>query len=176
MPMPDYLPAVYGEPTIPDSLVFIAITMQDPAAPVAIMGFNTIRRDTGEGPFYIHAATPENIEAEIRKANFAVTGWRIIRYEDIPKDRTYRDSLVDDGKKLHHDMARAKEIHKTHLRVERAPLLAALDVEYQRADERADAKEKKRIADEKQKLRDVTNHPGIGAAQTTADLKLVWPL
>lgn len=176
MPHPDYFPPIYGEPVIPDSMVFIAITMKDPVVPVAIMGFNTVRRDAGDGDLYIYPATPENIEAEIKKSRFEATSWRIIRYEDIPKDRTYRDALKDDGKSLKHDMERAREIHKGHIRLCRQDMLAALDIEYQKADEKADAKEKKRIAKEKQRLRDATDHPDIETAETTEELKAVWPL
>ena len=53
--------------------------------------------------------------------------------------------------------------------------LAALDVEYQHADERGDVAEKARIAAKKQALRDVTADPAIEAAQTPEALKAVWP-
>ena len=51
---------------------------------------------------------------------------------------------------------KAKAITKDRLRLERAPLLQKLDVEYQRADEDADATKKAEVAAEKQRLRDIT--------------------
>ena len=51
---------------------------------------------------------------------------------------------------------KAKAITKDRLRLERAPLLQKLDVEYQRADEAADATKKAEVAAEKQRLRDIT--------------------
>ena len=51
---------------------------------------------------------------------------------------------------------KAKEITKDRLRQERAPLLSALDVAYQRADEAGDAAKKVEVVAEKQRLRDIT--------------------
>ena len=51
---------------------------------------------------------------------------------------------------------KAKEITKNRLRAERAPLLQKLDVDYQRADEAADAAKKAEVVAEKQRLRDIT--------------------
>lgn len=155
--------------------VFIAITFADGS--VGIMQFVT--KDLRAG--WARPATAENVAAEIARSAWdsgktPIKGWRIIRYEDIPKDRTYRNALRDDGANLTHDMPHARELHREHLREARAPLLAALDVEYQRADERGDANTKRDVADRKQALRDVTDHPGIEAAQTTDELKAVWPL
>ena len=53
------------------------------------------------------------------------------------------------------------------------PKLAALDVEYQRADEDNDNQKKQQIRARKQALRDITIHPGIEAAQTPDDLLAV---
>lgn len=172
MPMPKFLPDV--EPNIPDGLVFIALTMVDSNEPVAIMHFPTIRRNQGDMPFYRYPATPENIELEIARANFNVASWRVIRYDEIPKDRTYRNAWADNGTKLHHDMGKARHIHKEHLRIARLAKLADLDVAYQKADEVGDKDEKVRVAQAKQALRDITKHPSIDAAQTVEDLKQIW--
>lgn len=51
---------------------------------------------------------------------------------------------------------KAKAITKERLRAERAPLLQKLDVDYQRADEAADAAKKAEVVAEKQRLRDIT--------------------
>ena len=71
------------------------------------------------------------------------------------------------------NMAKARDIHRQRLREARAPLFNALDVAFQRAMETgADTAE---IVAKKQALRDVTADPAIDAAQTTDELKAVWP-
>jgi len=172
MPMPTLLPII--EPEIPEGYCFVAVTLRDPSLPVAIMGWPTKRRDYPEGPMYDYPITPENVAARIQQERLDVVSWRVIRYEDIPKDRTYRDALADDGTKLHHDMSKAREIHREHLRSFRGKALADLDVEYQRADEKGDKAGKARVVALKQELRDITAHPDIEAAQTTDELKAVW--
>ena len=62
---------------------------------------------------------------------------------------------------------KAKEITKTRLRQERAPLLAAQDVLFQRALETGG--DTSAIVAEKQRLRDVTGL--VGACTTTAELR-----
>ncbi|MEE9905553.1 MAG: phage tail assembly chaperone [Chlorobium sp.] len=69
------------------------------------------------------------------------------------------------------NMPKARGIKRNQLRAERAPMLSALDVEYQQADERKSTTAKKDIAQRKQALRDVTKHPAIEAATTPDDLK-----
>jgi len=62
------------------------------------------------------------------------------------------------------------------MREARAPLLADLDVAYQRADEAEDQGAKRVIATRKKALRDITELPEIEAATTAEELKLIWPL
>jgi hypothetical protein len=176
MPIPNMLPAVYGEPTIPEGYVFIAVTVHDPAAPVAIMGWPTLRRDGPDGTITAYPVTPEAVALRCQQDQLDVKSWRVVRYADIPKDRTYRDAWADVGTAaLVHDLTKAKQIHRTHLRVARQPKLDALDVAYQKADEAGDKAEKKRVAAAKQALRDLPAHPAIDAAQTIEDLRAVWP-
>lgn len=73
------------------------------------------------------------------------------------------------------NMDKARGIHRERLRAIRQPLLDALDVEYQRADESGDANGKKAIAAKKQALRDVTKDPAIDAAMTPEELKAAVP-
>jgi hypothetical protein len=99
--------------------------------------------------------------------------WQVVALDaKIPSDRTFRNAWKAD---LTVDMEKAREIHREHLRQMRAPLLQALDVEYQRADERGDPAEKQRIAARKQVLRDVTKDVAIEAAQTPEELKAAIP-
>ena len=105
------------------------------------------------------------------------TTYSIVDKANIPSDRSYRNAWKFDHnqKKMDHDMAKAKEIHKEKLRVLRAPKLAALDIEYQKADEENNGQLKKQIADKKKALRDVTSDPSIEAAKNIEELKLAIP-
>jgi hypothetical protein len=70
------------------------------------------------------------------------------------------------------DMTKAKEIHKDNIRIAREPLLAALDIEFQRALE-AGASTTDIVA-KKQALRDAPADSGISAATTADELKAQW--
>lgn len=104
-----------------------------------------------------------------------VDSWREVEFSDFPTDRVFREAWRDTGKAVEVDMPIAREIHRGRLREARAPKLAALDVEYMRADEIGDVAKKKEIAARKQALRDVTVYPGIEKAQTPDELKAIWP-
>lgn len=110
----------------------------------------------------------------------------LIARGDIPADHTkvavaatlpprdeFRNAMVWDGRRVVHDMTRAADLRREQLRRERAPFLAALDVEYQRADERGDAAAKAAIAAKKQALRDITADPRLDNATTLAALRAV---
>lgn len=68
------------------------------------------------------------------------------------------------------NMAKAREIKREKIRTQRAPLLAALDVDFMRAVEAGDTAEQARIAAEKQRLRDAPEDPRIEAAKTPEEL------
>ena len=70
------------------------------------------------------------------------------------------------------DMAKAKEIHKTNIREARTPLLAALDIEFQKALETG--ADTSTIVAKKQALRDAPAASGISTAASTDDLKAQW--
>lgn len=74
------------------------------------------------------------------------------------------------------DMTKAREIKRDMIRAERAPLLAALDIEFMRAVEAGDTAKQQEIAAEKQRLRDATKAPAIDSAQTPDELKDLNPL
>ena len=69
-------------------------------------------------------------------------------------------------------MAKAKEIHKKNIRDARAPKLAALDVDFQRALETSSGTAL--IVANKQALRDAPAAAGIATATTTDELKAQW--
>ena len=70
------------------------------------------------------------------------------------------------------DMAKAKEIHKTNIRVARAPKLAELDIEFQKALETSASTTD--IVAKKQALRDAPAASAISSATTTDELKAQW--
>jgi hypothetical protein len=74
------------------------------------------------------------------------------------------------------NLNKAKEIKKDMVRAERAPMLAALDVEFQRALEAGNTGKQAEIVAKKQVLRDATAHTSIVNATTVEQLKAANPL
>ena len=70
------------------------------------------------------------------------------------------------------DMAKAREIHKTNIRRARAPKLAELDIEFQKAQETS--ADTSAIVAKKQALRDAPADSGIESASDDAALKAQW--
>ena len=70
------------------------------------------------------------------------------------------------------DMAKAREIHKTNIRVARKPLLEALDIEFQKALETG--ANTTNIIAKKNALRDAPADSAIAAATDTDSLKAQW--
>ena len=70
------------------------------------------------------------------------------------------------------DMAKAREIHKTNIRIAREPKLAALDIEFQKAQETGASTTD--IVAKKQALRDAPADSDIAAASDTDALKAQW--
>ena len=69
------------------------------------------------------------------------------------------------------NLNKAKNIAKDNLRTERAPVLAALDVQYQRALESGNTTLQTAIVEQKQALRDITAHESIVNAEDANSLK-----
>ena len=99
---------------------------------------------------------------------------RWIDDSELTLDRGFRAAWIDEGG-LKVDMVRARNIHRDRLRALRAPKMAALDIEYMRADEAGNESRKSSIAIQKQVLRDVTDDPKIENALTPEELKAVLP-
>jgi hypothetical protein len=96
----------------------------------------------------------------------------VVENSSIPKKDEFRNAL---GHDLNFDMAKCRGLHIERMRNARTAKLEQLDIDYMRADELGDTAEKKRIADEKQELRDVTSLPAIASAATPEELRAVWP-
>lgn len=177
--------------------VFVAITM-DSDEPLRIMQFVTRGRgsalprgaawDPEKPGWWTREATPDNIISEVSRAFPPVIGgvlqpqpttFRVLQPDQVFElhqtigDRTFRDALVDDGKTVAHDMAKAREIHRGRMRAARLPMLVELDVDEMRATEDGQPVDEIRAA--KRALRDVTDDPAIEAAKSPAELKAVWP-
>jgi hypothetical protein len=104
-----------------------------------------------------------------------ITNYQIVDSSEIPSDREYRNAWkYDNG--INVDIDKAKEIHKDKLRIKRKPLLQRLDVDYMMALEKGDTILCKQIAEEKQKLRDITKSPEITEARSVEDLKKFQPI
>lgn len=163
---------------------FISITMDDGS--VVIMGFLTQGRGSNlpggaewiSDGWWRRPATDENIFSEIQRASFGektAVGYRKVNLTDIPKDRTYRNALKDDGNKLGFDMVKAREIHKDRIRRTRVKLFEKNDLDLRDAILEND---KKKIDDAKKKrddLRDATDYPAIESAKTIDELKAAIP-
>lgn len=93
--------------------------------------------------------------------------FQIVDEADIPLDRTFRNAWKEGSQGIEHDMVKCREITKDRLRAERAPLLAALDVAFQRALEVNG--NTAAIVAEKQRLRDITKL--VTASLTLDELK-----
>lgn len=94
---------------------------------------------------------------------------------ELPGDRSFRNAWEADGANVAVNMVKARSIHRDRMRALRRPLLEALDVEYQKADEQGDHTKKREIAARKQILRDVTANSAIDSATTPEQLAAVWP-
>jgi hypothetical protein len=116
---------------------------------------------TETGIAIIHPTGELSIEEVAAKDVPAGVPYRIVNDDEVPSDRTFRNAWKED---LTVDMPKAQGITKDRLRQERAPLLTALDVQYQRAQE--DGRDTTIIISEKQRLRDVTK---LADTATTLD-------
>ena len=153
----------------------IAITFAD--ATIGIMSFVTNSPRDG----WTREANKEEIEKEIAKSSVSfdkeklpIKNWRIIKEKDIPKDRTFRNAWVDDGK-ITHDMVKVREIHLDHIREARIPLLAQKDKEWMRATGQDNTQEAEKIEAERQALRDIpqTIMPDLEKAKTPEEVKII---
>lgn len=165
---------------------FISITLDDGS--VAIMGFLTQGRGSelpqgaewvkGVDGWWSRPANDENIFSEILRTSFgerAVVRYRKINPDDLPKDRTYRNALKDDGVKLDFDMVKAREIHKNRLRRARAKLFEENDLALRDAIIENDDAKLSDATKRRDDLRDVTAFTGIDAAQAIEELKAAIP-
>ena len=106
-----------------------------------------------------------------------ITTYSIVDDSIIPTDRSFRNAWVGNGVGLStatvvEDMVKAKEIHKTNIRLVRTEKFKELDIEYQRATETSS--DTSTIVAKKQALRDAPAAAGITTAVSTTELKQQW--
>ena len=138
------------------------------------MRYAITRTDGGVSLMQLVSGTAQEAIAKWSPKNQAsVVSVVEIDESSIPQDRTYRNAWKLDGAEVTHDMEKARNIHREHIRLARAPLLDALDAEFQRAYK--DPIKQDEIEAKKQVLRDVTADPAIDAAASVTELKAAWP-
>jgi len=76
---------------------------------------------------------------------------------------------------LFHNMVKAREIWKNHIRLNRTAFFEKLDIDYQRALESNDTAAMTEITNKKQILRDATDDPRIEAAINITELREAYP-
>ena len=128
-----------------------------------------INPTTGQ-PFTIQEIVDKDLPA-------GISTYSIVEDSVIPTDIDFREAWVGvgigtTGGTISHDMTKAKEIHKTNIRAARTPLLTALDVEFQKAQETSAGITT--IVAKKQALRDAPAASGISTASNTTELKAQW--
>jgi hypothetical protein len=144
--------------------MYIAITKADGSVAVMTLGKR------------VDPSDDEALAREVETTGLAAapSAWRRVETDDFPAGASeYFEALRDDGTAITVDLPKARELHRERLRREREPLLEALDVEYQRADEENRPAEKAAVVRAKKALRDVTADPRLEAAQTIDDLLAV---
>lgn len=100
----------------------------------------------------------------------------------VPNDRTFRDEWVYKGDAdcwqagaVGISKTKARSKHMDRIRAIRDRELAKLDVEYQRADEQANASKKSEVATKKQALRDIPQSFDLTVADSPEALAALWP-
>jgi hypothetical protein len=105
-----------------------------------------------------------SIDAVMTKDVPAGRGARIVNLTDLPRDNDFYDAWEMDATSVTVNLDKAKEITKARLRTERAPLLEAQDVLFQRALE--SSADTTAIVAEKNRLRNITS---LADTATTLD-------
>ena len=158
----------------------LALTFADDT--IGIMTFVTCEYNTDGSPRWTREATAEEIEKETLKASksfdaekLPVKGWRKVKAQEIPEDRSYRNALRHDGTKFYHDMDHARRLHLDNLRDERGRMLEQLDRDWMRASGQGKKAEAKVVEEKRQALRDfpVIKAAAIQSASTTDELKKI---
>lgn len=169
--------------TLPIQTENVVITLV--TGEVRIMSFITFGRgdslpqgatwagNNSDSGYWHRPTSPENIQAEVLKT----FGSQALSWEHAPglvrdpeEPTTYHAARTWDGKKIGHDMTKAREIHLGRLRSQREEKFKALDGEWMRAQGQGKKAEADAIEAKRQQLRDL---PDVNMAQTLEELKAV---
>ena len=106
-----------------------------------------------------------------------ISTYSILDDSNLPSDRNFRNAWKATGLgnttvSVGEDITSARELHKTNIRFARTPKLAALDIEFQKAQETSASTAE--IVDQKRLLRDAPAASGIATAANTTELKAQW--
>lgn len=71
------------------------------------------------------------------------------------------------------NMEKARNIKRDKLRLERAPLMAKLDIDFMKALESGDSTKQSIVIAKKQALRDITDHLALEQATSISELKAI---
>lgn len=116
--------------------------------------------------------TGVTLEYVIEKSIPDGTPYKVVA-DDFAIDGEYFDAYeFDEATGAAVNIDKAKTIHRKKFREARKPKLEALDIEFMRAVEQADAEAQAEIAAQKQALRDVTLTP---LPDTLPEIKQTWP-
>lgn len=103
------------------------------------------------------------------------TNVQVIEKNAIPNDRTFRDAWAQNGKAVHVDMPKARELHMGRLRKMRNEKLDQLDKDFNRASGQKKQAEADAIEAKRQRLRDMPATFDLSAAKTPDELKAMMP-
>jgi len=143
-------------------------------------------RKDGEGFVWRRDATDANIEFELaritanwsRQGDPTMTGWRRLsaqEHEIFNQHRHLRDALEDVAGKIQHNMPKAREAHRQHLRHYNGDKLLGLDREWVNASVAKNQSGVRAVEQKRKALADTVVDPRIDAAQTVEELLQVTP-
>ena len=123
--------------------------------------------------------TPTGVVELAKKDVPSGTAYEVVEDNTLPTNRDFRNSWIGNNigiatatTTITEDISKARDIHKTNIRNARTPKLAALDIEFQQAQETSAGITT--IVSKKQALRDAPAAAGIATAANTTELKAQW--
>lgn len=99
--------------------------------------------------------------------------YELVDINKIPKDRSFRSAWEKDSESIKINMEKARDVQRDVLRLERQPLLEALDIDFLKAVESGDQEAIEDIKKKKEELRNLTDNPKIENAKTPEELKAI---
>jgi hypothetical protein len=106
------------------------------------------------------------------KAKDTPAGSIIVDNDSLPNEHNeFFNAWELNGTTVTINLTKAKDIVKETIRIERAPVLANLDVQFMKAIESGNTSLQATIAEQKQELRDITTHSSIVGASDVVSLK-----